>query len=558
MGKYRLLAALVAGALAVGTWIVASRLTAPRLAGDFPRPPDAQKQNAAFRKLLEGADAAARERPDSADDAGRLGMIYHANQFFEQAESAYRIAARLAPRDYRWPFCRALALEESGRDGEALALFETAVRLKPDYVPGLQKLGDTCFKQNRLDEADRWYGLSAAAETGSSLHGAFGQGRVAASRQNWHRVIELLLPLTRDYPSIRPPRQLLSEAYDAIGVTGKAAEERHALAQPGLTGIPPVRAPLTDEIVALSCSSTRLLKEAGLRSRFGEAAPAIKTARRAVEVDPADADARHFLARTLLDARGGDPESVEEALTQLTEGLRLKPDDRLPLWYFATFFFKQDKTESAVERLRTMLAALPEAAEAHYYLGVLAYRQRKTAEAVAHYEEALRKNPTYAEAWHKLGLIHGTQGRTDAALACLEKAVRSKPTLALARSNLGVALDQQGKTGPAIAQFQEALRLEPDDATTHMYLAIALTKSGRNEEAERHFREAVRITPDDAEAYYGLGCALANQRKLQEAAEALREALRLRPGFGEARTQLQRLGALPSAREAARTSHGEH
>ena len=35
-------------------------------------------------------------------------MIYHANQFYEQAQGAYEIVSRLAPRDYRWTYCRAL------------------------------------------------------------------------------------------------------------------------------------------------------------------------------------------------------------------------------------------------------------------------------------------------------------------------------------------------------------------------------------------------------------------------------------------------------------------
>ena len=40
-----------------------------------------------------------------------LGMIYHANLLLEQAEQAYRIAARLAPNEAQWAYARAV-LEE--------------------------------------------------------------------------------------------------------------------------------------------------------------------------------------------------------------------------------------------------------------------------------------------------------------------------------------------------------------------------------------------------------------------------------------------------------------
>jgi len=534
--------ALLACALGLGTWLFLSVLVPLKPPEDFPKLPDLQSQSQALRNMLNGADAQARSHPNSAEDIGRLGMVYHSNQFYEQAESAYKIALRLAPRDYRWPYCLALVKEETGQEKEVHDLLQKTVQLKRDYIPALQKLADIYYKQDKLDEAAHYYGLSVGVASGSSsLQAIFGLGRIAARRKDWSKVVEFVAPLSREYPHIRPPHRLLLDAYEALGQAELAEEERRHLLNPDLIVIPLVKYPLDEELIILSCSSTRLLKEAGLLSRFGKPDEAIRVARRAVEVEPGDADVHHCLARTLLDAHGADDGAVGEALDHLREGLRLRPDDLLPLWYFATFFFKQDKTDEAVEQLRSMLAAHADKAESHYYLGLVADRQGRAAEAVEYYREAVRNDPRNAEALNKLGLAFAAEGKLSEAIAYFEKAVDLKPAFVIARSNLGVALDQYGRTAQAVAQFREVLAFKPNDAPTHMFLAIALLKLGKMEEAGLHFREAIRFAPGNAEAHYGLGCVLAEQRKPEEAAEAFRVALRLRPGYSDAARALQKV-----------------
>jgi cytochrome c-type biogenesis protein CcmH/NrfG len=133
-------------------------------------------------------------------------------------------------------------------------------------------------------------------------------------------------------------------------------------------------------------------------SRFGHPDQAIRIARRAVEIEPGDADCRHFLARTLLKTHGDDPEAVNGALAQLREGLRLRPADVTPLWYFASSFFEQDKTDAAVEQLHALLAANADREDAHYYLGLVADRQGRKDEAITEYRAALKTDPKNAEA----------------------------------------------------------------------------------------------------------------------------------------------------------------
>ncbi len=533
--------AVLAPALALGTWLLFNVVTSARLPEDFPKLPDVKPMSTALRDLLVAADKEARSQPGSAEVVGKLGMAYHSNQFFEQAASAYKIAARLAPDDYQWVYCQASLAEESGQEKEQLELLRETLRLKPDHVPALMKLADGYFKQDKLDEAARYYQMAAAADKDASPQPGFGLGRVAARRQEWNKVIEYVRPVSSAYPYVRPPLQLLLQAYEALGQTEKAAEVRETILQPKFTVVPPVKDALHEELINLCYSSTRLLKEAGLVTRFGYPDRGIELGRRAAEADPQDADVRHFIARTLLNAYGEKPGAVDEALTQLDEGLRLRPEDLVPLWDFAASFFERPKTGAAVERLHTALTRYRNRPDSHFYLGLVADERGRTGEAVAEYQAALKVNPNNAEVYNKLGLILIAQGRLDEAITHLRKAVDLDPMYTIARFNLGVALVQRGKNGQALKELGEVLRIKPNDPQTHLYCGIALMQSGRIEEEIAHFRETLRFQPDEVQARYGLAHAFSLQQKRIEAVRELREALRLRPDYPEARDLLQRL-----------------
>jgi tetratricopeptide (TPR) repeat protein len=529
-------------AVAAVSWLVAPVLLPARLPENFPKLPDLRTTNPAIRASLEGADRDARRKPGSAEAVGKLGMAYHANLFLEQAASAYRIAARLAPNDYHWAYCQAFLQEENGNEQEQVKFLEQTVRLKPDHVPALLRLADGEFKRDRLDEAARYYERAAAAPDGhASLQAAFGLGRVAARRQEWKQVIEHIAPLARTYPYLQPPYELLQEAYAALGQADKAAEARRSITLSKSKIVPPPQDPLNDQLIGLSYNSTRLLKQAGLLSRFGYPDQAIQVARRAAEADTKDPDIRNFMARTLLTAYPNKPEAVDEALTQMGEYLRLRPEDPLPLWGFAGLFFDTPKQPAAVERLNSLLRPFAGRDDAHFFLGMVADARGQDAEAVSQYEAALKQNPDNAALYVKLGLVCDREGKFDAAIAYFRKAIQFEPTNTAARFNLGVALLQSGKDSQGLKELGEVLRLKPNDAATHFCMGFAYLYSKRIDAAIASFNEGLRYKADDAEAHYGLGSALAMQRRWEDAVAALREAIRLRPNYPEAQALLQQL-----------------
>ena len=534
--------AAIAVALGVVTWLLAPILLPVRVPQDFPKLPDFQTVNPSVRAVLESADQEARRRPGSAEAVGKLGMAYHANLFFEQAAQAYRIAAREAPGDYQWAYCQAFLQEESGNEKEELRLLQETVRLKRDYAPALLKLADGFFKLDKLDEAARYYDMASKVSNGLYLQAGFGLGRVAARRQEWNRVIEYIAPLLQTYSHVQQLHQLLQEAYDKLGQADRAAEERQGALLAKWKVVPPPEDPLNEQLIGLCYSSTRLLKQAGLLSHLGYPDQAIQVARRAAEADPGDPDVRSFIARTLLTFYGNKPEAIDEALTQLGECLRLRPDDAAPLWMFANDFFDTPKQPAAVERLRALMRPYANRAEAHFYLGLVADARGDTREAASQYQAALKHDPRNSSAYDKLGLLLDRTANIDGAIAYLQKAVQLNPMNITARFNLGVAQLQNGNDGEAVKEFNEVLRLKPDHAAAHFLTGFVLLNHKRTDEAIAKFREGLRYKPDQADAHYGLGSALSMQGRREDAVAELREALRLRPNYPEAQALLHQLG----------------
>lgn len=532
----------LAAALGAVTWLLAPMLLPARLPDDFPRLPDLHNVNPSLGELLRAADRDARRKPGSAEVVGKLGLAYHANLFLDQAARAYRIAARLAPDDYRWVYCQAFLEEENGNEHEERRLLEKTLRLKPDHVPALLKLADASFKLDRLDDAARYYDAALRAPGNpASLQANFGLARIAARRKDWNKAIMFSAPLSRTYPFLLPPYELLVEAYQALGQPTQTAQARQGVLSAKSKVVPPVDDPLNQQLIDVCDSSTRLLKQAGVLSHLGYPDRALQLARRAAQTEPSDPDVRNFIAHTLITAYPGKPEAVNEALTQLGECLRLRPDDVAPLWMFARDFFDVPEPPAAVERIRAMMQPFAGRADAHLYLGLVAAARGETTEAISQYRAALKKDPENAGVYSQLGVVLAKTGKFDEAIANLQRSVDLNSQDVTSRFNLGAVLLERGKDAQALKELNEVLRLKPDYAPAHFCIAFACLYSKRIDEAVARFREGLRYGPEDAEAHYGLGSALAMQRKREDAISELQQALRLRPDYAEAQQLLRRL-----------------
>ena len=533
----------LAAALGIAMWFLAPLLLPVNVPPDFPPLPDLQSSNPSMREIIQRSDQQARSKPVSAESVGKLGLVYHANLFYGQAAAAYRIAARSEPLSPQWAYAQAVLSEETGAEAALMKFLSQTIELDPNHVPALIKLADSAFKSDRLDEAGRLYKTAADAPgSTAAVQAAFGRGRVAARSKDWNTLATAVAPVAAAYPHAAPLHELLQQAYTALGQTDKAEQARQSAAYAKWKSLPPLEDPFTDQLIEVCYSSTRLLKQAGLLGKTGRPDQAIDLARRAAQAEPADADVRDYLARTLITFYGDKPEAIDEAMSHLAECMRLRPSDPIPLGGFADDFFKSPKPPAAVQRLRALLQSNPKIPGIHFFLGQAAEQLGEMETAAAEYRAALKENPKDSGAHNKLGLIAEAAGRFDEASAYFRKAIQLNPMNTAARLNLAIDLMQRGNYAQGFGELNELLRIDPQDAAAHFLMGFAYLSRKQAPEAESKFRQGLVYKPGDAEARFGLGAALAAQGRRDDAAAELRQALQLRPNHAQAQNLLRQLG----------------
>jgi len=206
---------LLGPGLAVGM-LVAGGCDAPRPAPAVPVFQEPEPMDPDVARAIDDAVAAARANPASAGAFGRLGRIYHANEFYDLGARCYAIAARLDPATPDWPYYLGVLAAERGRGDEAEARFREVTRLTPGYAPAWARLGDLLLVRGEREEASAAFDRYLALEPGGPW-GLVGLGKIARHSGRLDEAAELLERALDVEPEHRQAAYLLGVTYRDLG-----------------------------------------------------------------------------------------------------------------------------------------------------------------------------------------------------------------------------------------------------------------------------------------------------------------------------------------------------
>jgi tetratricopeptide (TPR) repeat protein len=229
---------------------------------------------------------------------------------------------------------------------------------------------------------------------------------------------------------------------------------------------------------------------------------------------------------------------VRGAMELYRKAVALNPDNADAHAFLGGLLTDQGQLQEAQRHLERALQLDSNHSVAHYNLGNALAKERRHEQAIESYERAIKLDPKNSKARNNLGVVLIGLGRIAEALQVLREAVAADPGSADAHDNLGHALSKLGRRDEAIREWLEALRLGGDLFETRRNLGIALLEEGDFDAAAEHLARAHGLNPRDVPCMLHLATAHARRGDPSAAAQVLTEAVQAARKLG--RTDLER------------------
>ena len=444
----------------------------------------------------------------AADAANSITLALRAKDY-NLALKLARSAVEHSPDDFKMLTLEGLAFSGVGENKEALAAYDAALRLSPDYLPALE--GAAQIEYN----------------AGSD------------------RAVPLLDRILKNHPHNATSHAML----------GALAYKRHDC-QASVEHFRASGQMIFSQRVALEQYGFCLV-------RMNQEKKAVPVYQRVVSLEPEDPQARLHLAaaenladqprdaigtlQALLDEKKVSPEVLDVASSAfektgdilraaqlLRKAILLRPDD--PNYYldFSTLCFDHSSFQVGIDVLDAGLSRLPSSASLHVARGILYIQLGHYDQGQADFEAAERLDPEQAFGSESVSLTKFQESNLDDALATVRARLREHPDDAFLCYLLAQILDRQGAAAgtpqfrEAVQSASRAVRLRPDLLLARDLLSGLYIKSGELDKAAVQCRLSLRYDPSDQVALYHLTQALRKSGKQEEIAELLKRLATLR------------------------------
>jgi tetratricopeptide (TPR) repeat protein len=270
------------------------------------------------------------------------------------------------------------ALSLQAKLPEAIAHYEQALRLNPDYAEAHNDLGIALAKAGKIDDAIAHYEQAL---------------RIKPNDAKAHYNLGI-----------------------ALAQTGKTEE---AIAH-------------YEQVLRVKPDDAKAHYNLGTAlTRVGKMSEAIAQYEQALRLNPNYAEAHNDLGIALYQTGQRDA-----AMNHYQKALQLKPDYAEAHSNYGVALQMLGMVPDAIEHYEQALRIDPDYAVAHCNLGIALAQLGRVPEAVGHWEQALRIKPDYAEVHYALGAALEQAGSVREAIGHYGQALRIKPDYAPARNAL--------------------------------------------------------------------------------------------------------------------------
>jgi tetratricopeptide (TPR) repeat protein len=455
-------------------------------------------------------------------DAFQRGLTALKENRLADALAEFTTAEHEHPENARIHNFRGILLVQTGKNREAAAEYQEAIRLDPLLEDAHRNLGFLRWTERQLGPArDALRHAAELSPDDSFAH--YYLGRVELDSQRYEQAFRELEISNQPLPA--DPSFLIQAATGYVAL-GRKEDARKDL----------------EQAMTLHLSGAQSVSVASLLLSIHENTSAIKIlqalnkSRGVVEGSWAQFDLAlaYLLSVSYVQAadealvysksvRDAGPESVELAQTCSLIGIA---DAHL------------NQGEESVEALRRAATFAPREEEHWLNLTRELMELSRFPEAVTETQNGLGVNPKSYALRLRLGAAYLAAGRYPESENVFRDLVAAGDPLPLGYIGLAQVLLRTGRAEDAAAELAEAQKKLGPKFLLSYFRGLALARAAKPGEALAAFQQAVQLDPKNAEAQANLGKTQLTLGHIHEAISELQEALRLDPGNTQAKRLL--------------------
>jgi tetratricopeptide (TPR) repeat protein len=459
------------------------------------------------------------ERRQSAqEDAFQRGLKALKENRLEDALADFTAAEREQPENARIRNFRGILLVQTGKNGEAAAEYQEAIRLDPHLEDAYRNLGFLRWTEHQLEPArEELRRAVELAPDDSFAH--YYLGLVELDARQYERAFHELETSRQPLPANPDFLMKAATGYAALGLREDAKKVLQQLINLPLNsaqslGVASLLLSIHENTSAIKILQT-LSKNYGpaplawaqfdlalaylLSGSYLEAANEALAYAKAVHTTGAES-AELAQAWSLVGIANAHLSRGEESIDALRRAATFAPHEEERWLNLTRELMELSRFPEAVTEAQDGLAANPRSYALHLRLGAAYLAAGRYAESESIFRDLVAAGDPLPLSYIGLAQVLLRTGRAQNAAAELANAEKKLGPKFLLSYFRGLALARQGNTEEALAEFQQAVQLDPRNAEVHLNLGKTLLTLGYMTQAVLELQESLRLDPESIQA----------------------------------------------------------
>jgi len=436
-----------------------------------------------FRTQLEIAENAARSATSSSESVLKLARLYHANSFYDEAESRYLSILEVEDEALRAKAHYYIASIRKGKSDfqTAVAHLTATLALTPDYLPAHLSLAEIQYKKGHLSDAVTSFEAALNLDP-TNPYALIGLARERIQNNDDAKALVHLKFLTKSNPNFTNGTSLLAQVLERNGQHEQAAIARKM----SLAGwdLPP-EDPWMDETMQLCYDPQRLSIYFEDYKRVGQIDRAMTYLDRIEAVDAKNWNSR--LMRALAYTESG---KYEESIPYYELALELGGDPAIIYSLLAKTYFEMNRYKEAESMARSSIGLSPNNTEALQIMAGIHLQKSQPEEAISLFQKVVSIDPYHLLANTVLAKFHWQTGDRTTASTHLKTIQQVDPSDLFSRVFLGQFFLESNRPLEALPSLEEAYALDPSDEYVLIMLPDAYATIGDLQRSKRNFKDA--------------------------------------------------------------------